>query len=181
MVSIFLEDPTYIIAISILVVCILSVMLVTTGRGVFLYAMIGVLVAGVALVGFERWYVTEKERVEAAVFALCDAVKAEDIPAVRALIAEKTVKDIRSRASSEIQRYQVTQIKINNLKINFDRPTPQPTAEVRLVAVVRAGLKGSGDIPPITVPVAFILTYEKSGDKWLLSDYEYSLQLGEFM
>jgi hypothetical protein len=74
----FLEDPMPIILFGIVAEAVLGIILLTTRRGVLLWAMAGVLVLVLAGVGLEWLVVTERERVEATVEGAAAAVRAND-------------------------------------------------------------------------------------------------------
>lgn len=180
MEAFFLEDPTYVIMFSILAVCAMGAMLASTGRVVYLYVMIGVLGVGMGLVAIERFIVTDRELVEDAVYKMADAITAGDLPAVHALIGGKDAQKIRNTATSTIRGNKVTEASVNNLEIELNYLTPQPTAIARMGSVIHVGVKEAGGMSSIPVVVNLTLTYSKLDGEWLLTDYEYTLGIGGF-
>ncbi len=77
--TLLFENPLRIIFIGIVIEAVLGIVLLRTGRGALLWAMLGVLALTLAGVVVERLVVTEKERVEMTLDGITSALEANDL------------------------------------------------------------------------------------------------------
>ena len=73
-----LESPWTVILFGIAAEAVLGIILARTGRGVLIWAMAGVLLLVLALVGLEWLVVTDRERIEATLESAAASVAAND-------------------------------------------------------------------------------------------------------
>jgi ketosteroid isomerase-like protein len=167
--STFVENPIFWIAVTVLLEAILAVMLVKTGRGALVGAMIGVLVLGAAGLLLERVVVTEREEVEAAFEEIAAALERNDVPGVMACLASDA-SQLRTEASSRMPRVEISDARIRDLKVSFNRRANPPTARADFKAIVEARDK-KGEVPYEHFIRQFSVGLRREGDRWLLTDY----------
>jgi hypothetical protein len=169
--TIFLESPWPALVIGIFAEAILAIILLRTGRGVLLWAMIGVglLVAGAVVL--ERLVVTEREEVEAAIDAMAAALGANDQKTVESWIA-KDAKEVRALVQYGFQHAKFTQAKITHLEIIVNYHTSPPTAQAKLSGSVYFR---ANEYPYEGYPVNDLtLDLEQQSGRWLITGYRWS-------
>ncbi len=92
-----LETPVSIILFGIVAEVVLLVTLLLTGRGVVLVGMIGTVVLVAVGVGLEWLVVTQRERVEAAIYRTTAAFEANDLDTVLVRISHHGVPLLRQK------------------------------------------------------------------------------------
>ncbi len=166
-----LENPMPILFVGIFVEAILGVALVKTGRGLFLIAMIGVLLLLLAGVGLEALVVTDREQVEATLDGGAAAFVDGDLDRVLSFVAADA-SAVRQKVQWILRLAELDSIKITDLKINIVRTTSPPTARAKLVAVV-SGREKSGVYTPTNYPVRVNLQLRQQGERWLVIGFRY--------
>lgn len=166
-----LEQWLPIVFVALIVEAILFIVLVQTGRKAVLYLMVAVGVLAVLLVGVERVVVTERERVEAAVYGIRDAMKRNDLDGVLDLISPQA-KDVRNDARRGFDQLRVEDAIVkSNLTIAVHPDSTPPLAVAEFNGVIIGGDK-HGQVEHYTAPYYFVLTFRKEGDAWRLRKYE---------
>lgn len=130
-----LEDPMPIILFGIIAEAVLGVVLLRTGRGVVLWAMIGVLLLVAAGVGVEWLVMTDAEQVEAVVEGVAAAVAANDRDRVKKYL-DPSAKGLRSRVDWEFDRVDFAEARVTNLEITVDDTASPPTAEAAVIGII---------------------------------------------
>lgn len=168
--TIFLESPWPALVIGIFAEAILAIVLLRTGRGVLLWAMIGVgLLVGGAL-WLERAVVTEREEVEAAIDAMAAALGANDQKGVESWIA-KDAKEVRALVQYGFQHAKFTEAKITKLEIIVNRHTSPHSAEAQLSGVIQFDSK---EFPYKSYMVKDLaLELEQQSGRWLIAAYRW--------
>jgi hypothetical protein len=166
--EIFLESPWPWITIGILLEGALALALFVTRRGVLLYAMIGVLLAAVAGVLFERWVITERKRVIMTIEEGVEGLKSNSEARMDAVVSP-TAEQTRRQIQTGLGMVHVTDVSLHNLTIEVNDRTSPPTAEVQFDAVIYfEGRK------PILGPDRWaghlLLHLQRSPDRWLILD-----------
>ncbi len=164
-----LENPMPLIFFGIIAEAVLGVILLRTGRGVILWAMLGVLLLVLGGLGLERLVVTEAEQVEATLEAVGEALEANDLDRVFQYVAPEAGMS-RARAQQALGMYRVTSLKINNLKVTINRLTSPPTAKVRFIGAV-SGEDRTGMLPYTNHRLGFEVKLRREGDRWLITEH----------
>ena len=167
---IFLESPWPILLIGIAVEAVLAVMLLRTGQGRMLWAMLGV--AAVVLVGLavERLVVTDREAVENTLDACVAAVKANDINRLLECISP-AAPQVRAEARFVLDRFEVQKAALTDLEITINRLTNPPTAKAKFRAI-GAGRDRKGEFPYQGFAEIVTVELRLEGDRWLVSGYQ---------
>jgi hypothetical protein len=164
------ENSTPTIIVGVIVVGLLGLGLVRTGRGVLLWAMVGVAALVGLLILVELFVVTDFERVESTLEQAAAALNGNDAPALVALI-DPGAGNMRSQVASEMDRFRIDSAKFNKLKVQFNYYTSPPSAEAEFLGVLqfedRAGLMTRGSA---VSPVRVFL--HKVDDRWLMRGYD---------
>jgi len=168
-----LENPMPVIFVGIVAVAVLGVILAKTGRGIFLVAIVGVLLLVLAGVGLEALVVTDHEQVEATIDGGAAAFVDGNIERVLRFIAPDA-PGVQTEARLILREGDFDAIKITDLQINIIPTTSPPTARVKLIAVV-TGRYRSGDIPVTNQVAPVELKLRREGDRWVV----YSFQRGD--
>jgi len=165
------EEPWTIIIWGTIVEIGLGIALYTTGLGKYLYWMLAAagVIGGLLLV--ERLVVTEREKVQIALYAAADAVERGDTEAVLRHISSGKPA-LRERVRSELARYRVTSVSIkNDLKITLNELMSPPEARVEFHVVVTGGEKRGG-FSEMSVPLAFVVQFQRDPDGWMIAGYD---------
>jgi hypothetical protein len=163
------EDPTWIIVLGIAVEAVLAVLFMNLRKGVFAWAMLGVLALVLAGVGLESLVVTDTERVEAAIYGAADAVEENDLDRLLADYISPRAIYARRLASDTLAQFKITSAKISNLRIAINYLTSPPTAEAKFIGTVRFEDR-KGRIPYRHYPARLTLPLELEGDRWMVVD-----------
>ncbi len=168
--TVFLENPIPIVVAGIVLEAILAVVLVRTGRGVILWAMVGVLAVALGGITLEQMVVTEKERVEQTLEAVVAAVKANDREAVIRQIDPNDANTI-NLIDSTMRRVEFTDAKITGLDITINRLTSPPTAHAHVIGYVgfeeRSGLVQFG-----RRLINLDVVLGKQADRWVILEHK---------
>lgn len=164
-----LEDPLPYLFIGVAVEAVLAVLLVKTGRGAFLVAILAVLGVVAAGIAVERFVVTEREQVENALDDLAAALEANDIDGVLSLISPQAANS-RSRARWALERIEVQSAKVRNLEVSVNRLTSPPTAKARFYGVILFEDR-LGQIPYQTYAADFSVEFRREADRWVITGH----------
>ncbi len=166
------ENPMPLIFFAVAVEAVLGVILYMTGRGIYLIAMIGVLLAILGCVGLERMIVTERERVEAALEEVRAGMEANDIERVLACISPQA-GDVRSDARWAISYVRFTRVKITRLEIDkINKLTSPPTATARFIVMV-SGEDRHGSMGHRTYPAKLDVTFRLENGRWVIIKHKW--------
>lgn len=165
-----LEDPLPMILFGIIAEAVLGVVLLRTGRGVVLLAMIGVLLLVAGGVWVEWLVVTEKEQVEAVVEGVAAAVEANDPAGVKRHIDPSASRLLR-RVNWAYDLVDFTEAKITNLEISINDLTSPPTARAHLTGIVAFEGKRE-DLLRSTYVIDLDALFRRTPEGWLITGYE---------
>ena len=164
------ENSWKFIIVGALVEIGLVIALVKSGRALWL-AWMGVaalVTAGFVLV--ERLVVTEREKVEIALFDAATAVESNDINAVLKCVTLTAPR--REELRAKLPKYHIDKVSIkNDLKITMNDKTIPPSATAEFRVVVTGGERAGG-IHDISYPLFLVVYFERDKDRWLISGYE---------
>jgi hypothetical protein len=164
------EDPTPTLVAAALIVALLILALVKTGRGVLLWAVAGVALLAVALLALERVIVTDTERVEETLSGAAQALEANDPQAVLSYI--DPASPIRGEVTHAMSHVTIHKASFNRLSVTFNRHTSPPTAEADFMGYINIKDR-RGEIPYENVTSSrFKVQLRISGDRWLVTGYE---------
>jgi hypothetical protein len=167
-----LEDPMPVILFGIVAEAVLGIAVLTTRRGVLLWAMAGVLVLVLAGVGLEWLVVTEGERAEATVEGAAAAVRANDRQGLLQRI-HPSAGDARRLVNWAFEQVDFTDAKITHLEVqSINHLTSPPTAKVHVKGIVFFRDRARQD-PYGKRPVDLTLELRLQSGRWLISGYEW--------
>ncbi len=171
-----LEDPTPMLVATALIVGILTLALVKTGRGGFLYAIVGVAVLAGGLLTLEILVVTDKEEISDQLSAAATALESNDPRAVQTFI--DPASPMYRQVASEMSRVKINSAGFKRLQVTLGRgPNPQ-TAEVRFIGHISAK-DTRGEVPYENFIRPFTVQLKRESDRWLLTGYEIEGMPGE--
>jgi hypothetical protein len=127
-----LENPMPILLVGILIEVALGYLLVTMRKRAFAIAMGAVLLVMVAGLVAERFVVTERERIQQALYAAAAAIETNDITEVEKCLAKNAEgKNVRDRAAFYMGLVEIQRIKLSDVKVGeINRLASPPTVEV---------------------------------------------------
>jgi hypothetical protein len=164
------ESPWTILLTGIIIEAVLGLLLLQTGRGKILVAMI--VVGAVTLAGLvvERLIITDRKAVEMTLDKAVAAVEAGNIDRLLECISP-SAKETREDARWNLKNYKVNSVWIRNLDIKINNLTSPPTAVAKFTVI------GNGDdanhealhntIPPLDLTVDF----QKENGRWVVAGY----------
>ena len=129
-----IESPWPAIFFGIIVLAILAVVLVRTGRGAVLLAMIGVLLVTLAGVGLEWLVVTERERAEDTLYGAAAAIEANDLDRLMQCVSP-SAPYTPARARSVMNQYKFTEARITSVEIQINDLTSPPSATAKMIGI----------------------------------------------
>ena len=164
-----LESPWPILVIGIGVEAVLAVILLRTGRGWALWAMLGVGLLTFMGLGLERLVLTDREAVEDTLDACAAAVEANDLDRLLQYISP-TAPKTQNDARFVLGEVEVRKARINNLEITVNRLTSPPTAKAKFRAR-GTGRDRKGEYPYQGYATKVVVNLRREGDRWRVADY----------
>lgn len=168
--AMFVESPWPILVIGIAVEAVLAMMLLRTGQGRLLVAMI--VAALLLLLGLvvERFVVTDREAIANTLDTAAAAVEKNNLDGLLKCISskktEKTVKD----AHYVMGLCEFEKARICELEITINRLTSPPTAKAKFRAIGQVNARNA-EISHMGFARWVNATMCKEGDCWLIGDY----------
>ncbi|MCS7306206.1 MAG: hypothetical protein NZ602_14005 [Thermoguttaceae bacterium] len=165
----FLEHSGPILLAGILLEVVLGSLLVRSGRGIWLWPMLGVLLLTCIGVALERWIQTPKEQVASTLYAAASALEENNVDRLFEHISP-TAQYTPHRARSALQLYRFRQARITHLEIEINQLTSPPTAVAYLVGLISVEDKQSQPIYTGRVQLEVLLRWEK--DRWRITGHQ---------
>jgi hypothetical protein len=167
--SFLVENPLPVLFFGVIVAAVLGAVFVSTQRLELLWAILGVAVFVLVMVGLEWLVVTQREEVEATIDRIAEALEANDWDAVKSHLTPDAATT-RDRADEARRLVTVTDTKVRNLQIEVNRHTSPPTATARFDGVIyyepKDHFTASG-----WYPARFTVEFRELGDRWLVTDH----------
>ncbi len=171
-----LESPWPALTTGVVLELILAIVLVRSGRGIVLVAMVVVLILTSGLVVLERLVVTEREEIENALSRAETTLEWNDPSAVLALFTPNSPR--RTEVANVLGRFRVRDAHIGrDLEIEPAAATDPPSVRASFTGRV-VGSDTRGEVPYETVIRKFTVTLHRVGDQWLIHDYQMTEPFG---
>lgn len=164
-----LEDPTPTLVGAALIIALLILALVKTGRGVLLYAIAGVILLTALILVAERLVVTDREAISDTLSEAVVALEANDPQALGKLI-DPTSPMLRE-AAREMAQVNIQKVTFSRLDVKVNRHTSPATAEADFMGYVN-GRDRRGELPYENFTGRFIVRFRRDGDRWLMTGYD---------
>jgi len=149
---------------------VLGIMLLRTGRGQLLFAMLAVAVLGIVLICIEHFVVTEREEVENTLDDLAAALRANSAQQVVGFISPSN-QGLRSFATQQLKRVKISFAKVTgDLTIDVSHRQEPPTAKANFIARIE-GQELRGHAPRGAFVNRFDVQFRKEGGRWLITGY----------
>jgi hypothetical protein len=164
-----LESPWPILSAGIAAEALLAILLLRTGQGRILWAMLGAALLIAAGLVVEWFVVTEREAVEQRLDQAAAAVAANDLEALLACIsttAPKTQRDARW----VLGLVEFSKARLSDMEISINRLTSLPTAKAKFLAIGTARDRKSGDFNGTFVRTV-TATLRKENGRWMIGEY----------
>lgn len=168
-VILFLEHSGPILLVGVILEAIFGSMLVRTGRGVWLWPMIGVLLLTLGGVLIERWIETPQEQVAGALYGAASALEQNDVDRLFEYISP-SARYTPQRARSVLQQYRFQQARITHLEIEINQLTSPPTAVAHLVGWISIEDTQGQPFYAGRVTLEVQLRWEK--DRWRITGHQ---------
>jgi hypothetical protein len=172
--TLLLESPWPAIFFGIVVEAILAVVLVRTGRGAALWAMIGTLLLTLGCVGLERIVETERERVEATLYGAAAAIEANDLNRLLDCISS-SARTTRGRAQFVLGQFKFSEARLNDVQVEINKLTSPPTAKTKMIACFSL-IETHSQISYPNGRLPMTVTLRREGDRWLITGHTEDLQ-----
>lgn len=165
-----IESPWPAVFFGIIALAILAVVLVRTGRAIVLVAMVGVLVVTLAGVLLERLVVTERERVEDALYGAAAAVEANDLNRLMEYISP-SAQAVRQRARSVTGQFKFTEARLSNVQVQINDLTSPPSATAKMIGIV--SVKDTlNEVPYTNGRLGLTVYLRLENGRWLITGYD---------
>jgi len=168
---VFVESPWPILFIGIAVEAVLAFLLLRTGLGKYLIAMIGVAVVVVAGLVVEHFVITDRKAVAQTLDAAVAAVRTNNLQGALDCISPSAQK-CRTFTSWVFGRVQFDEAHFSGLEVKVNRLTSPPSAEAKFLAVGR-GTDRKGEMPYHGFARHVILQLQLEGGRWLVTGYDF--------
>lgn len=162
----FTETPWPPIFICIAGMVLLGAAWRQNARKLYLFGFTGLGVACLAIFGFERWYVTEPERVEGRVHELADAVEADDVERVLAFFSKDELA-LRNKIRLGMSRFRIEgglRITDMDARYNDDKTSVVCRFRANGVAAVKSDATASRHVSTM-----WEFTWKREGDDWWIA------------
>ncbi|HEY2881085.1 MAG TPA: hypothetical protein VGJ15_01600 [Pirellulales bacterium] len=171
----FTENPLPLLLLGGIVLLVLFVFLMKTGRGVVLMAMAGVaLMMGLAVLT-DQLIVTERERVADVIYQAANAAQRNDTDQILSYIAPSA-----EQTKAEAQRWigmggsvKLDQVSISAMEVTMHRKDNPPTATADFRIYAHGDYHDRTFSSPGTYLGHATVKFERQGDKWLVTGVEH--------
>lgn len=144
---------------------------IQNGRKELVIAFAGILAATIALLVLERWWVTEHERIKAAVHQIARDVESNNFDRM-VVHFHPTATEIRDKAQNEVGGYDFKSISVkDNFEIKLQADHRPPKAEVGFNAVAVLVVKSLGGQEMTVARYVQFLMYKDADGKWKVAGY----------
>ncbi len=167
--SSFFENPIPIYAVGAVLITLCGLVFLNRRSLVSLVALVVACLGVLALVVLERLVVTDREQVEQAVAEIMLAIEQNDLSGVLALV-DPAANQVRSDIEVMMPAANVTDTGFTSLEIEMNGGAEPDSAEARFQGKLDGVHKQSGS--RIFYFDVVKLYWTKSGDRWLLEDYQ---------
>jgi ketosteroid isomerase-like protein len=170
------EDPLYLlIGLGVAAVaCLLALKITQQGKFLIWAGVLAAVAAGLFL--FERFYVTDAERIEAVVYDLARAIEASDVDRVKSHLDDKVTLGRRDRRMDGsfalgmvlplLKRTRFDFVRVAQLTTSAGSQTKQGTAEFKVTATGVFN-EGGSEIPVVATATEWSLGFsERSPGVW---------------
>ena len=164
----FTEDPRPVFVAGGIVLAVLLVLLLKTGRVIVMLAMAAVVLCLVLVAVIDRVVVTDREQVAILIEEGVAAARRNDEAAILAMISPSAPK-MRDDARYWLGRIVIEDVDYYGLQVNEDETNDDLIA--RLAFVAQGKLK-RGDTIYDRIPGRLKITFRKEGDRWMIVEYE---------
>jgi hypothetical protein len=163
-----LEDPTPIILAGIAIEAVLGILLLRSGRGVFLVAMGVVALLALLGVAVEWLVVTDTEQVENLIEAGRVATEKNDVNAALALV-DPAAAEVVGQVRRGFQEVKFEEVKVRGLTIAVNHGTQPSTAQANFTVLATFDAR-HGNVPYRNVLGTAMAKLQRFGDRWLVTD-----------
>jgi hypothetical protein len=166
--ALVLENPLPIWSLGAVCLAISVIVFFARRSLVSIIGMIGVIAVTLLLVFVERFVITPSEQVEQSLVSLMDAIQANDLPAVAAMI-DPSAKHVRSDAETLMPQVKVKETGSTSVRVEVDK-SANP---LRATAFFRGRIDGTHAKSGVRIFYFdnVEIDWQQVGDQWLFVDY----------
>ena len=172
-VDAILESPLPAIVFGIFLEAILAVVFLNTRRKSVLAAMLVVLLIAAGGVALEKWWVTDREQIEATLNEIARALEANDLELVCSFI-EPDAETTRILAAVNMALVTVKSAKVRNLEVQVNLLTSPPVAETRFMGNFdcegKAVMGNMMPVPDDRYLLNFEVDFHLIDGRWMVGD-----------
>ncbi|MEO8498924.1 MAG: hypothetical protein ABI614_28000 [Planctomycetota bacterium] len=167
-----LENPTTVLVLGGITAIVFGAIWLQTGRKIELVIMLAIIAGVVGVLVAGRFWKSERQQVKTTLYQIARDVERNDVDALLAHL-HPSMSEVRQRAAAEMPLYKFEAVKIKqNLEIELF-PNESPPRAVTSFNIVVIASDRSGLINGRHVPRFVHVTFLKSGNDWLVSDYDH--------
>ena len=166
---IFLESPWPFLLLGIVAEAVLGLVLLRSGQGKWLWAMVGVGVVAIGGLLAEHFVVTDRKLIAQTLDTAAAALQANNLPRLLDCISPGAQR-VRTHSQRLLGRYHFRTSHIYDLNIKINRYTSPPTAKVHFLAFGE-GEDRHGLIPRGGYSRGVEVELRWENDRWLVTDY----------
>jgi hypothetical protein len=165
-----IEDPTLFILLGIVLEAGLGIALFRTGRGVFLWIMLGVLAVCLTGIIGQRFIITDHKRVVQTLDGVAAALEDNDVDKVFSYLMNEN-QFSRNQARMALGMVRVESATYSQLKVEINTHPSPWIATVTFTGVIKSiDPRSNSPHPPFLRK--FTLTMRKQGDRWLIEKHQ---------
>lgn len=166
----FTENPTPLLVTGGMMLMLLLVFFLKSGRFVLFWPMGAVAVFMGITVLVDRLVVTDRERVQNAIYDAAAAGEKNNLEGVLAIISPSAAR-VREEARRWIGQAKLEEVTIGNLQVTLDR-TKQPQTAVAEFWVRAQGEARTGTTIYHNYVGRLRVEFQQEGERWLVTDYQ---------
>ena len=162
------EDSTLVITAAAIFAVGFFIAFLKTGRGLFLLWLGGVGLIALALVGVERYVVTDRELIEDTLFGAAAALEANDVDALLEYLSP-SAEPLQSEVRLRMRMLKIEEAAVADLRIEFSPLELPPKAIATFLGILKFQ---ANDVPYDRYLRRLTVKLVKTGDRWLVESYE---------
>jgi hypothetical protein len=167
--AVFIESPWPFLLLGIAIEAVLAVMLLQTGRGKLLWAMVGVAILTLLGLVVEHFVITDRKAVANTLDACAAAIEKNNIDQTLGCISSQAPRT-QSDARWVLGRFQFSKARISGLEVTINRMTSPPTARATFTAIGTCTDR-KGEMPYNSFARQVTVTLHRENNRWLVGEY----------
>lgn len=173
--NLFYDQPAWIIVFGVIAIAIAAIIWSQTGRNVWLYAAASALALMLALLGLERFLISDTEALKLTVRQIARDVASNDRQLLYPHI-HSSATALRQKADAELPSYQFTECtvtKIYAVEVTGDKVPKTGRVEFIVRVAGDFSYRGEGGISGQFLRYVILHFEQETDGKWRIKDYDH--------